>query len=445
MLRGMNSCSFLRGILRAAGLTALALILAVEAACSPIPICTSAGDQYNQTIWGNWVVWQDDRAYATTNGDIYAYNIATGETRSVCIAPGNQMAPAIWGDTVVWMDGRNSSTKYDIYSRNLATGVETPIATSAPNKWLPSIYGNRICYEQQTGTGWDDWDIYSATIGYQPQPICSAAGGQYMSRINGGRVVWKDVRGGTSGWTMYLYNLATQQESSIGGTVSDGGGDIWGDYVVWEDERTLGTTKADIYAYNLSTGLEFPVCVSAGDQWSPSIWGDNIVWMDRRSGNWDVYLYNVKLQEEYPLVVGTGNQRSPRIFENRVVYENDPDNVFTNGNSDIYMVYIPERFFTRRPVRVGLNNRDASDAIMHKASPGFSFVLWGKVHCIDDGSFTVDDGSGRPVTVTSPGCSAVLGEGDIARVEGIFDCTASTPTLVCPISGLKRAALSTER
>ena len=83
-------------------------------------ITTDTSDQVHPAIYGDIVVWQDNRNQATTGLDIYGYNLKTKEELPICTFTANQDYPAIYGDIVVWQDNRNGN--YDIYGYNLTTG-----------------------------------------------------------------------------------------------------------------------------------------------------------------------------------------------------------------------------------------------------------------------------------------------------------------------------------
>ena len=77
---------------------------------------------------------------------------------------------------------------------------------------------------------------------------------------------------------------------------------IWGDYVVWEDERH---GNEDIYAYRISTGEEFAITREAGDQRAPSIHGDYVVWYGRNNGNNDIFGYQLSTGRKFPKWLST--------------------------------------------------------------------------------------------------------------------------------------------
>jgi len=73
---------------------------------SEFPITTDSADQRNPAIYGNMVVWMDQR---NGNADIYGYNLYTNTEVQVTTDSNDQRAPKIHGNTVIWRDERNSN------------------------------------------------------------------------------------------------------------------------------------------------------------------------------------------------------------------------------------------------------------------------------------------------------------------------------------------------
>ena len=110
---------------------------------------------------------------------------------------------------------------------------------------------------------------------------------------------------------------------------------ISGDIVVWMD-RSNQDQDRDIYGHDLSTQLEFPVCVNDGDQTRPAIDGDIIIWVDERSGNPDIYGYDMATKTEFAVCTDPAPQHNPDISGDIVVWEDK-----RNGNDDIYGARLP--------------------------------------------------------------------------------------------------------
>ena len=160
---------------------------------------TTSGLVINPAIYGDRVVWQDNRS---GNDDIYMYDIVTSKETQVTTS-GSAYSPAIYGDRIVWEDWRNENG--DIYMYDFSTKMETQITTNESDQEFPAIYGDRI--------------------------------------------VWQDNRSGN--WDIYMYDIATSTETQIITNEYDQvGPSIYGDSIVWED---WCNGCSDIYMCNLSS------------------------------------------------------------------------------------------------------------------------------------------------------------------------------------------------
>ncbi|NLN75592.1 MAG: hypothetical protein GX139_04735 [Armatimonadetes bacterium] len=79
----------------------------------------------------------------------------------------------------------------------------------------------------------------------------------------------------------------------------------------------------------------------------------------------------------------------------------------------------------------GASNKSAWGVEMNSASTIYLFKFWGKVTEVDNDKFTLDDGSGSPITVIAPGYKTKVSTGDYAAARGILS-----------IDGLSRAIQS---
>jgi len=99
---------------------------------------------------------------------------------------------------------------------------------------------------------------------------------------------------------------------------------IFGDIAVWMDESNQDHDR-NIYGHDLTTNLEFPVCVTDGDQTQPAIDGDIIIWVDERSGNPDIYGYDMATDTEFAVCTDPAPQHNPAISGDIVVWADDRD------------------------------------------------------------------------------------------------------------------------
>lgn len=293
-----------------------------------IPITTHGSWQENPAIYGNIVVWQDNRNGGWPNIDIYGYNLATSTEFQITKSPSTEYNPAIYGNIVVWEDYRNGNP--DIYGCNLVTKEEFPIVTDPSDQYNPEIYGSTVV--------WQDWrngngDIYGCNLATQEEfQITTDVSKQAVPAIYGSTVVWQDNRNGIP--DIYGYNLVTKEEFQI--TTDPHGQEcpsIYGSTVVWHDWRNdvCCFQNADIYGCNLVTKEEFSIATDKITQKEPAIYENIVVWQD---GSYNVVGYNLLTAAQFQIAnagVAFLECIFPAVYCNIVVWGD-----WRNGNSDIY-------------------------------------------------------------------------------------------------------------
>ncbi len=285
-----------------------------------IQITNDESDQCDPVIYGNRIVWNDNR---NGNTDVYMYNLSTSKEALITKNESWASSPAIFGDKIVWQDGRNGYS--DIYMYNLATSSEIQITTNKSWASSPAIYGNRIVWGDNRN-GNSDIYMYDLLTSNETE-IASDESDQVEPAIYGDRIVWQDERNGN--WDIYIYDLITSNETRITSIKSDQIlPAIYKDRIAWQDSRN---GNFDIYMYNLSTSVETRITTNESDQCDPIIYEDRIVWKDNRNGNADICIYNISTNETKSTINETW-QGDPAIYEDRVVWNDG-----RNGNSDIYV------------------------------------------------------------------------------------------------------------
>ena len=287
---------------------------------SEFQITMDTSIQTRPAIYGNVVVWMDDR---NGNWDIYGYNISKRKEISICTAGGDQERPAIYGNIVVWHDGRNGD--YDIYGYDLFTSTEFPICTQGSDQLWPAIYKNIVAWADLRN---GNRDIYGYDLSTSTEfPIRVIPHDQYDPAIYENIVMFEDKRNGNP--DMYGYDLSTFTEFPIclnPGPQYDA--KIFGNTAIWMDWRN---GNRDIYGYDLPTFTEFPICTLSSSQEDPAIQGNVVVWVDTRNGNHDIYGHDLSSSTEFPICTNGSGQYNPAIYGNVVVWED-----CRNGNKDLY-------------------------------------------------------------------------------------------------------------
>ncbi len=325
-------------------------------------ITTNISNSQFPAIYGDNIVWQDDR---NGNWDIYILNtkskVQIHTTNKV-----EQENPAIYGDRVVWQDKRYNGDYtypdpyvlssylegYDIVLENLTTKTQTRVThtNSAAN---PNIYKDWIVYRNQAYSERENWgEIYAYNI--KTKRIVTINNSWYSENpaIYEDRVVYQS--GGEGLPDIYCYNLTTTKNIQVTNTKSATEPAIYGNNIVYKDYYTYPVmadnnwlTYDAVYMYDISTKTTKMITNSTGSIEKVGIYGNLIVWDEYRDGNKDTYIYDISTKQQWN-TRNKSDQSDPAIFENRVVWRDS-----RNGNDDIYMgtfIYSPVAGFSARPV-----------------------------------------------------------------------------------------------
>ncbi len=283
---------------------------------SEMPVSVGTGTRNNASVYGDIVVYMDkskksfwDGAYYG-DGDIWGYNMATGERFPICTAYGIQCNPFIWGDKVVWVDKRNTKNAFrtgtsyfyqndapDIYGFDLSTGEEFIVSAADYGQFCVSMHGSKVAFisYQSGNSNQHYWDIVVYDL--ETGETITCAEDRYCARelaIWGDKVIWKDGdrSGSTNDTDLMCYDISEDELETVVTGMDDiePGPDIWRDLIVFSDDRG-NPTGNDLYLYDLSTGVETTLCAAPLDQSRARIFEDLVVWVDERN--------SADLEDEY--------------------------------------------------------------------------------------------------------------------------------------------------
>jgi len=313
----------------------------VEPAALKIPKTriTTHGTASNPDIYGDKIVWQDNRA---GNWDVYIYDLSTKKQIHTTNTT-DQIAPSIYRNLVVWEDERNGG--HDIYVEDLSAKTQTRISKSG-EAHNPAIYGTRIVWQdERNGIS----NIYMYDLSAKKETQITTSGTAYKPDIYGNRVVWEDERDENK--DIFIYDLSTHKEAQISTSGKADNPRIYGNRIVWD---TLYDYPSVIHMYDLSTHKE--TRISNGISYKPDIYGNKIVYEDSRNdptGNTDIYMYDLSTNKEIMITFedledpeNNPYQVDPAIYGDRIVYTKR----YPQG--DIYMatlIYPPVAAFSAKP------------------------------------------------------------------------------------------------
>lgn len=267
-------------------------------------------------ICGTKVVWSafsrkeeigKDPGYdETANTDIFLYDIATDKTKQITTNKAGQTMPKIWGDYIVWQDNRNDSVKdnnpeWDIYLYSLSSGEEKLITTAPGIHTNPSINDNKVVWEDgrnfkgKKELRWggnvpeNNTDIYMYDIEIgKEEAIATGALQECKPTIYGNYIAWEDRNANKIAAEIYLYDLNKKEKIKVtDDKVDQSEPKLFGNYLVWTDERN-----------GIST---------------------NDVFVNGKAPNSDIFLYDIAAKKEY-LLTGKEPQIMPAISENYIAY-----------------------------------------------------------------------------------------------------------------------------
>ncbi len=110
----------------------------------PEEILVKPGNQDKPRIFGDTLVWADDRG---GNWDIYMEDLETHEERQISSGRYDEIVPRIWGSAVVWEEQvrRKNSETHDVFLHDLLSG-ETHKLTQSGFGSRPNVYDGHIVY-----------------------------------------------------------------------------------------------------------------------------------------------------------------------------------------------------------------------------------------------------------------------------------------------------------
>jgi beta propeller repeat protein len=267
-------------------------------------------------ISGSKVVWsafnskedlgKDPSYNETTNTDIFLYDIETDKTTQITTNEAGQIIPKIWGDYIVWQDNRNDNDKnnnpeWDIYLYNITTGEEKLISKAPGIHTNPNINDDKVVWEDgrnfngmkelRWGSNVPDnnTDIYMYDIKTDKEEIVAAGSLQECNpTIYGDYIAWEDRN--TKGFAaeIFLYDINRKEKLKItNDKFNQSDPKLFGKYLVWTDERN-----------GIST---------------------NDVMVNGKEPNSDIFLFDIEANKEY-LITGKEPQILPAISSSYIAY-----------------------------------------------------------------------------------------------------------------------------
>jgi beta propeller repeat protein len=235
----------------------------------PAALAPTPTDQQGPRVDGAVAVWEEFR---DGTWDVFARNLATGQTFPVYQGPGDQRHPTLSGNLVVWQDNRNGT--WDIYGARLlgnnTAGGPTPIAAGPGDEINPAASHNIVVWQSgalalatTTPESANRYDIAGAVITDTVGAPVVLTDGSLNTNTN--PVVNVQV---TPLSQSYFTTVLWQSHAPTAALQTPTGSPYW--QVVGQDRA------ASFY----STPTPFAVPTRLADQTNPAVSGPVIVWQE---------------------------------------------------------------------------------------------------------------------------------------------------------------------
>ena len=328
----------------------------------PYQLTSDYANQRNAEIYGDVVVWQDDRS---GNWDIFMFDLSTGRETRITTDKRDQVDPRIFGDIIVWKDTRNhrgSVDNYplgynsDIYYYDLNSGKEQQLTTNVYCQSNPDIYQDNIVWIDYRNQKAEVF-MYDLSTGWEMK-ISNNTNNCTNCKIFADIVIWSSIS--NNNVTLLKYNLTTAQTTTLDLGIEtfvedfnfDSENLVWYN---WPMDDANGNTEAngnsDIHLFNFSTNQYTQITEDESCQYIPRISEGHIFWTDLRNDpdglqcacnysidnqsidNWDVYMYDLQAGQEIGVLVSEDQEILCDVFEDLLVYEK-----IVQGKRDIYIL-----------------------------------------------------------------------------------------------------------
>ncbi len=246
--------------------------------------------QLNPKLWEDTIVWADLRS---GNLDIYAYTASNDTEWCVLEHPATQWKPAIYGDHIAWSDERNGN--YDIYMFNISGGEISRLSTSDREDLSPRMYEDKIVWYSYSGSpgGEEHSDIFLFNISqWKLTQVTNDLPIQYSPSVYKNYILWHDNRHGN--WEIYQYKIGSTEERITNEVEQSFAAHMYENRIVYYFHDRV----QDIWSvrmYDMSTGIQTDIEPKTNGDSHPVIYEDRIAWLNKTNGKYDVYVLNFSL------------------------------------------------------------------------------------------------------------------------------------------------------
>lgn len=197
------------------------------------------------------------------------------------------------------------------------SGTETQVTNAAADQFDPAIASNLVVYTDFSGVDADVW--YTDLTTGLPHAVTTAPGDQQLTGVSDGHVVFTD-------WNtmdVLVFDVGSGQTANLTNAAGSNSLDpaISGNLVAWTDDRD---GNAEIYARDLSTGVERRLTNDPLVDEAPAVGGSLVVWERCDGYACDVFVYDWATEQTRQLTATPyASERFPDVFGRTVVFQRE--------------------------------------------------------------------------------------------------------------------------
>jgi len=288
------------------------------------------GDEYNNEVLSECVVlcpegdYDEDGIINSEEDDTYYTDPIDWDTDGDLIGDGDEVN--IYGKTSGKVEVLDQSGDFLFRSINVDDSASVSIT-------LPAINDAVV-------------EVSYAALNITSEPVMTL---HRSGSLDQGPEMWGDVviwSGAENGgpYQIWAYDIS----DDVMWPVYPGDGDqiepsIYDNLVVWTDYRDDGDA-GEIYLYDLANEQATRITNDPYDQYDPDICGDTIVWTDDRNQNLDIYSYDLVSNTESPVCTERHDQAEPAVSAGYVVWSdlrnNDDANLWAFDRVNLYEIQV---------------------------------------------------------------------------------------------------------
>lgn len=273
------------------------------------------------TIWGPYVIWEDERKEG--EHDLYLYDLRTETETRLTNDSGWEERPRISGNRIVWEEWVAGSSQ-EIFIFDFDNPGKVRLTSDTVTQEYPQISGDRIVYSGPAYTT----PVWSYDLSSSSENQISLVG--IWPMISGDRIVWLQQEGISSPYIYHIWLHDIVSGASM--QITDSSVPSNSLFGISCDNIVFDSTSG-VSSYNISS--DTTVSLSETGYW-PSISGNKVVWFSSDPSD-PLIMYDFVSGVTKQITTVDSSKYYPSIFGSRVAWLDARDDGTDGGFFQVYV------------------------------------------------------------------------------------------------------------